>query len=266
MDTKAMDVVDTNNGEGEEVSGAQEQTSTGSVQEIKRKTHFRGKVVKLALGGAVVDVGLDRPGFVHLARMRTETVNRVEDVLEVGQEVDVWVLRADPNRKHIDLTMIEPLKYDWRELKKGMVITGTVARIEKFGAFVEIGAERPGLVHVSELSTEYVRNPHEVVSVGDELTVKVLSVNRQKKQIKLSVKALAEKAAPAEPVLSAQDALKDAEEDAPVPTAMEMALREAMERSRQEVKSTPKSKKAKNAANHLLEDIFSRTLESYVER
>jgi len=190
----------------------------------------------------------------------------VEDVLSVGQEVDVWVLRADPAREHIELTMIEPLKYDWRELHKGMVVSGTISRIETFGAFVEIGAERPGMIHVSEMANKFVRNPHEVLSIGGEVTAKILAVNKQKKQIKLSMKALIEKAEPVEVIPTVQDVLKETDDDAPVPTAMEMALRDAMQRNQGDSRAPQKFGKKSKKGSDALEDIFSRTLEGYGEK
>jgi len=236
-----------------------------ATQNLKRKTHLKVKVSKITLGGAIVDIGMDKPGFIHLARIREETVNRVEDVLEVGQTVDAWVLRADPQRKHVELTMIEPLKLEWREIKKGMVVKGVVTRIEKFGIFVEIGTERPGLVHISELAHKYVTNPHEIASVGDEIEAKVLAVNRRKKQIKLSMKALVEKEAPAEVIPTVEEALQESEEDSTIiPTAMEMALREAMEKSRLEGEQINKPKRRnKKPEGDELENILSRTLEGY---
>jgi predicted RNA-binding protein with RPS1 domain len=152
-----------------------------------------GKVVKTTLAGAIVDIGLETPGVVHISQLTKEPVNRVEDVVQVGQEVDVWVRRVQPQKGRLELTMIKPLDLEWREIKKDMVVKGKVIRLEKFGVFVEIGAERPGLVHVSELTHDYIHSPSEVVKEGDEVEVMVLGVNRQKKQIKLSMKALEEK-------------------------------------------------------------------------
>ena len=86
--------------------------------------------------------------------------------------------------------MIKPLDLEWRDIKKGMTVKGQVVRLEKFGAFVEIGAERPGLIHISEMAHGYVRQPSDVVKEGDEVEAQVIDVNRKKKQIKLSLKAL----------------------------------------------------------------------------
>ncbi len=162
------------------------------MNEIKRKQHFSGKVVKTTLAGALIDIGLETPGVVHISQLQTDPVNRVEDIVQPGQTVDVWVQRVVPKKNRIELTMIKPLELEWREIEADMVIKGKVTRLEKFGAFVDIGAERPGLVHISEMTHDYIKDPSEVVKVGDEIEVKVLSVNRQKRQIKLSMRALEE--------------------------------------------------------------------------
>jgi small subunit ribosomal protein S1 len=229
-------------------------------EEIKRKTHFTGRVIKTTLAGAIVDIGLDTPGVVHISQLQKDPVNRVEDVVQVGQEVEVWVRRVYAQKGRLELTMVKPLDLEWREIKKDMVIKGKVTRLEKFGVFVDIGAERPGLVHVSELTHDFIRSPEEVVKEGDEIEVKVLGVNRQKKQIKLSMKALEEK--PVKVAKAVQKEEPQAAKDEPVPTAMEFALREAMQ-SVKTREDTPETKgKRKSTGNKKdLEKILARTLE-----
>ncbi len=155
--------------------------------ELKPKTRLTGKVVKTTLAGALLDIGMDIPGIVHISQMSETPVKRVEDVLQVGQEIPVWVRKAKTDR--VELTMIEPLGVDWRELKPEMTFKGKVIRLETYGAFVEIGAERPGLVHISEMAHGYVKTPGDVVKEGDEVDVMVLDIDRKKKQIRLSMKA-----------------------------------------------------------------------------
>jgi predicted RNA-binding protein with RPS1 domain len=247
-----------------------ERAAGSDLGEIKRKMHFTGTVLKTTLAGAIVDIGLEIPGVVHISQLQKDPVNKVEDVVQVGQTVDVWVRRVDPNKGRIDLTMVEPLALEWREIEKGMVIKGKVIRLEKFGAFVEIGAERPGLVHISELTHDYIRTVGDVVKEDDEVEVKVLGVNRRKKQIKLSMKALEEKpvkvpkSAPKEKERETQQ--EPAEKEAPVPTAMELALREAMERAktRDDGESARRRRKT-NYPKDEREEILSRTLEHKVK-
>lgn len=158
----------------------------------KLKEQFTGKVVKMSLAAALVDIGLDMPSVIHITQIpRPEgdvTPKNLSDLLSVGQEITVWVRRVKDNR--VELTMIKPFDLEWREIKKEMTVKGTVVRMEPFGVFVEIGAERPGLIHISELAHNYVKQPSDVVSIGQEIEAQVLEVNRRKKQIKLSVKAL----------------------------------------------------------------------------
>jgi small subunit ribosomal protein S1 len=257
-------------------------TTTGApsnIKDIKNKMYFRGKVMKTTLAGALVDIGIDTPGMVHISQLQKAPVKRVEDVIHEGDEVDVWVRRVSPKKGRIELTMVKPLGLEWGEIKKDMVVTGKVIRLEKFGAFVDIGAERPGLVHISEMTHDYIRSPGDVVKEGDEVEVKVLDVIKQKKQIKLSMKALQEKPEETvkttvekidkreqhtrEPVKEAEP--KAEEKDVPVPTAMEMALREAMGRKGVDnVKELgEKRKRRKNTdTNQELETIYSRTLKT----
>jgi ribosomal protein S1 len=233
-----------------------------SIEDIKPKDKFTGTVIKTLLAGAAVDIGVGVPGFIHISQLQSEKVNRVEDVVEEGQTVEVWVKRIYPKKERIELTMIEPLALEWREIKEGMTVKGTIERLEKYGAFVEIGAERPGLVHISELAHGYIRTPGDAVSEGEEVDVKVLSVNRRKKQIKLSMKALME-----DPEKVVQEAKKEVEKEnnQPVPTAMEMAIRSAMERSQQDENEENPSGNKENDSNGELEDIYSRTLERKVK-
>lgn len=248
-------------------------TTISPLDDLKTKTHFTGKVVKTTIAGAIIDIGLDKPGVVHISQLQEEPVNRVEDIVQIGQTVDVWVKRVFPKKGRIELTMVKPLNLEWREIEPDMVVKGTVTRLEKFGAFVDIGAERPGLVHISELAHGYIKEPSEVVHEGDEVEVKVLKVSRRKRQIKLSMKALMEPPAPVErparsprPQRQAQKPLEEPKsEEPPVPTAMEMALREAMERSQKgEEKPVEKPRQKTSSKNQNLEDILARTLEHKV--
>jgi predicted RNA-binding protein with RPS1 domain len=233
-----------------------------SLDQVKRKTHFIGKVVKIGLAGAVIDVGQGVPGVIHISQLRQEPVNRVEDVLQIGQEVEVWVRRVSPKGDRIELSMIKPLDLEWREMKKDMVVKGKVVRLERFGAFVDIGAERPGLIHISELTHDYIRNVEEVLKEGDEVEVKILDVDRKKKQIKLSRKAMEEQAIK---VVQKEAEPEVDDVELPAPTVMEAAMREAMQRVKTRDNETPRARGKKgNKPRNDLENIFARTLEHKV--
>ena len=166
-------------------------TGITSSDQLERKMHLKGKVVKTTKAGAIVDIGVEKPALLHVSQIITESdqpILRIEDALKEGQELSVFIRNIRDDR--IEVSMREPLALEWREITKDMVVKGKVVELEKFGAFVDIGAERPGLVHISELTQGYVKNASEVVSVGDEVEVKVLDFNRRRKQIKLSMKAL----------------------------------------------------------------------------
>ncbi len=240
------------------------------LNEIKRKARFSGTILKTTLAGALVDIGLGIQGVIHISQIQEQPINRVEDVVKVGQTVDVWVRKVDVKRNRIELTMIKPLDLEWREIEPGMVIKGRVTRLENFGVFIDVGAERPGLVHISEMTHDYVKNPGELVKEGDEVDVQVLEVNKRKKQIRLSMKALIEKPeATVKAIVDRRDKEKVrdrevvaevVEKEEAVPTAMEIALREAMER-RQQTQGVQKKSKRKNSDADEIDRILARTLD-----
>jgi small subunit ribosomal protein S1 len=254
----------------------EEELDNTEIDGLKRKMHFTGKVVKTTLAGAVVDIGMPIPGVIHISQLSIEPVNRVEDVVKEGDLVEVWVRRVFPKKDRIELTMVKPLELEWREIENDMVLKGKVVRLEKFGVFIDIGAQRPGLVHISEMTHSYIKSPGDLVKEGDEVEVKVLSVDRRKKQIKLSMKALEEKPVKVVKEEKAPKPVKEAPPKAavveeppkepPVPTAMEMAFREAMERSGEGDEMAPVKtvKKAPTRQQDEMEQLLARTLDSKV--
>ncbi|MBI3177257.1 MAG: S1 RNA-binding domain-containing protein [Chloroflexi bacterium] len=217
--------------------------------DLQPKTKLQGKVKKIELFGAFVDVGAEKDGLLHISQLRKERTNRVEDVVNVGQEVTVWVRNVDAKAGRIDLTLLEPFLLDWDDLKLGRVVTGTVNRMEKFGAFVEIGAERPAFIHVREMMQGRVDDPSDVVKMGQAVEAKVIAVDRQKRRIDLSMKAL-DDYTPEE----------DAPDEKPL-TAMELALRQAMQG--QAGPRDDRRKKKNKSTKPELEDVFERTLKHH---
>lgn len=246
---------------------------------IKPKDKFEGKVLKTSLQGALIDISCPLPAFLHISQVidpanPDAVLKTLDDVIKVDDVVTVWVRRV--LKDHIELTMHEPLAYEWRDLAPEMVVHGKVLRLESFGAFVEIGAERPGLIHVSELSHNYVRVPEEVLKVGDEIDVKVLEVDRRKKQIKLSLKALLEapEVETPEPKRSGrkgkghkQEVVEEPEEEViPDPTYMEIALRKAMDKAEQRLPEIASRVKKAKSFNSEADEIFERTMQKKINK
>ncbi len=212
------------------------------VTEIKRKMHFKGRILKITTAGAVVDIGLDKPAIIHISQLSREPVRRVEDVVQVGQEVDVWVRRVT-SKGIIELTMIEPYKWEWRELKPGVVVNGRVVKVLNSGIEVDIGAPVLAFVPIAEMSHAYIRHPSDLVQEGDEIEAKVIEVNRRRRRIRLSMRAL-------EALPKAEEQEKD--EEARVPLPMEAALLRAIEEARA---------KAANSTGQAREDALARVQE-----
>lgn len=251
-----------------------EATITAQGSALERKTRLTGKVVKTTLAGALVDIGQDLPGVIHISQLQKDHVNKVEDVVQVGQSVDVWVRRVKKDR--IELTMVEPLDMEWNEIKPDAVVKGKVVRLESYGAFVDFGAERPGLVHVSEMSRGFIKNPSEIVKEGDEVEAIVLDVNRKKKQIRLSMKSLQPEIEEVKPAKKEKQDRKrrgkhearkeaqafDIQEQPKEPelTSMQIAWQQALDRANMHKKSK-KAQRVKAGSNSEQEDILHRTLE-----
>jgi small subunit ribosomal protein S1 len=246
-------------------------TDTSPVTAPEPKSQLTGKIIKITLAGALVDVGKELPGVLHISQLQKEPVNKVEDVIQEGQTVDVWVRKVRKDR--IELTMIRPLAYEWKDLEPDTIVKGRVVRLESYGAFVDIGAERPGMIHISELARGYVKSAGDVVKEGDEVEAKILNVDRKKRQIRLSMKALQPEIAEEEkPVRESKHGKRskkheDTEVEAQEPraetepelTGMQVAWQVAQERAKSKAKSQRVKRSKSSSAEQ--EDILSRTLE-----
>ncbi|WP_054676076.1 30S ribosomal protein S1 [Lacticaseibacillus sharpeae] len=156
---------------------------------------LEGKVARLTNFGAFVDLG-GVDGLVHVSQISFDRVDKPSDVLKVGQEVKVKVLNLDEEKNRISLSIKAALPEPWDDIEdkaaEGSVLTGTVRRLTNFGAFVEVFPGVEGLVHISQISHEHIGTPQEVLSEGQEVQVKVLSVDPSAHRLQLSIKALTE--------------------------------------------------------------------------
>jgi transcriptional accessory protein Tex/SPT6 len=220
--------------------------------DLQRRMKLTGKVVRVEDFGAFVNIGAPKDGLVPVSQMAKTRINKPSDLVKEGDEITVWVTSVNRKDNKIGLSMVEPPARDWSEIKRGQTVTGKVTRLEKFGAFVDIGAEREAMIHVSEIGAGYIDHPSELLTVGEEIDARVLEVDSRRKQIKLSIKAL-ESETPAE-----------AEPETPLLTPMEIAFRQAQGLDRQADKRAARA--AADSRRDEQEDIFRRTIQQHTQK
>jgi transcriptional accessory protein Tex/SPT6 len=198
-----------------------------NVRDLKPKMKLEGQVTGIELFGAFVDVGAEADGLVHISQISEETVTRVADALTLGDAITVWVRQVDAENGRLDLTMIEPPERTIEDLQSDQVLKGKVTKLAAYGAFVDIGVERDGLIHISEMSDGFVGKPSDVMNVGDEIEVRVVKVDRRRRRIELSLLNLPG---------AEQDDEPEEEDTEETLTAMELAWQDAMERQGTSIK------------------------------
>ena len=164
-------------------------------ERLKVGDEVRGKVSGLTSYGAFVNLGA-ADGLIHISELSWDRVANVGDVLQVGQEVGVKVIKLDPDMSRISLSLHQLGQDPWDHIEKrfppGAVIEGEVTKTKKYGAFLQIGDGIEGLLHISELSWDHVERTEDVVQVGQRLRVKVLLADRPRRRISLSLKQVDE--------------------------------------------------------------------------
>jgi small subunit ribosomal protein S1 len=151
----------------------------------------KGVITSIADFGAFVDVdGVD--GLVHISELSWNHVKHPSEVVEINQEVDVEILDIDREKQRLSLGLKQTQKDPWMEKIKNYsnkdVINGKVTRIVKFGLFVQIEDGLEGLVHISELADEPVRRPSDVAKIGDEVIVRIIDIDFDKRRMAFSIK------------------------------------------------------------------------------
>jgi small subunit ribosomal protein S1 len=151
-----------------------------------------GVVSSLCDFGAFVDLG-DADGLVHLSEVSWRRVAHPSEVLRVGQEVEVYVLNVDRERKRIGLSLKRLAPDPWtmidEQYRVGQLVEGSITKLVKFGAFARLaGTDIEGLIHVSELLDEHVNHPKEVVQEGDVLTLRIIKIDSARRRMGLSLK------------------------------------------------------------------------------
>src|ERR1700756_1584972 len=154
-----------------------------------------GTISNIVDFGAFVDLdGMD--GLIHISELSWSHVNHPSEVLEIGQKVKVKGLDIDRDRPGISLGLKQTQSDPWQQVlesyQEGDVVSGKVTKVVTFGAFVEILPGVEGLVHISELAQHHVENPREVVSQGDQVNVRILEVDADRRRLSLSLKRVEE--------------------------------------------------------------------------
>lgn len=166
--------------------------------EIKSGEKRKGVVKNIVKFGAFVDIG-GVQGLVHINDLAWERVKRVEDIVSVGDEVEVYVGNVDLENRRLSLILKDVNKEPWTihgdSMKIGDTLEGTVVRLTSFGAFVEVFKGVEGLVHISEITDENIAKPEDVLKINQNVKVKVLNVDKGAKKLALSIKDAAEKSA-----------------------------------------------------------------------
>lgn len=161
---------------------------------------LEGTVRRLADFGAFVDIG-GVDGLIHLSELSWKRVKSADEVVSVGDQVKVTVLGVDPEKKRISLRLADFAGNPWSSVNDHYhvddIVTGVVRRLQPFGAFVELADGIEGLVHVSQISDARVEKPSDVLSVGQEVKVRILGIDADQQRISLSIKAAQDNAAEA---------------------------------------------------------------------
>lgn len=163
---------------------------------VKSGEKRTGVVTKIVKFGAFVDIG-GIQGLIHLNDLSWERVHRAEDVVSVGDKVEVFVGDVDKEKERLSLILKDVDKEPWKvnsgELNDGDVLEGKVVRLTSFGAFVQLKPGIEGLVHISEITDENIAKPSDVLKVDDTVKVKIINMDRENKRIALSIKDADEK-------------------------------------------------------------------------
>jgi small subunit ribosomal protein S1 len=162
----------------------------------------KGTVSGLTSYGAFVDIG-GADGLIHISELSWDRASKVTDVLQLGDEVNVKVIKLDADQSRISLSLRQLQQDPWERLMQttpvGAIVEGTVTKTKKYGAFLQIMPGIEGLLHISELSWDHVEKTEDVLKVGETVQVKVIGIDTARRRISLSLKQLSNPPASYEP-------------------------------------------------------------------
>lgn len=163
---------------------------------VKSGEKREGTVKKIIKAGAIVDIG-GITGLIHINDLAWERVKRVEDIVNVGDKVTVFIGEVNQADERVSLILKDVDKEPWKvhadDIKLGDVLEGKVVKFMNFGAFVEVFPGVEGLVHINEITDENIAKPSDVLEIGQKVKVKVLDVKKNERRISLSIKDAVER-------------------------------------------------------------------------
>ena len=182
--------------EREAVKESREALKAKLIEELEEGQTKQGTVTGISSFGAFVDIG-GADGLIHISELSWSMVNTPEEVVRVGQKLDVYVLRVDADSKKIALSLRRLQPEPWETIHErhniGDVVAATVTKLTNFGAFARVEDSIEGLIHISELSPRMINHPREVVREGEQIQVKILRIEPERRRLGLSLKqAIAE--------------------------------------------------------------------------
>ncbi|MCI0633722.1 MAG: 30S ribosomal protein S1 [Actinobacteria bacterium] len=161
------------------------------LESLQKGERRRGTVSSIVNFGAFVDLG-GVDGLVHVSELSWKHVDHPSEIVQVGQEVEVEVLDVDLERERVSLSLKATQEDPWKEFERkysaGEITDGQVTKLVPFGAFVRVAAGIEGLVHISEIADQHIDAPESVLSVGDQVRVKVIEVDVPRRRISLSMR------------------------------------------------------------------------------
>ncbi|MGH2706724.1 MAG: 30S ribosomal protein S1 [Actinomycetota bacterium] len=161
------------------------------LENLKPGEKRTGNVSSIVNFGAFVDLG-GVDGLVHVSELSWRHVDHPSEVVQVGQEIQVEVLDVDLSRERVSLSLKNTQEDPWRAFARlhrpGDTVKGTITKLVPFGAFVKVAEAIEGLVHISELSDRHVELPEQVVTLGQEVSVKVIDIDLERRRVSLSIK------------------------------------------------------------------------------
>ena len=172
------------------------------MSELSEGQLITGHVSGLTEFGAFVDLG-GADGLIHISELSWDSVGKASDILQMNQEVTVSVLRVDPEKNRIALSLRRTEPEPWETIDEryehGQLVEGTITKLADFGAFARVEHGIEGLIHISEITPRTIRHPREVLSEGDVVSLKVLSVEADRRRLGLSLKQAIEEGENASP-------------------------------------------------------------------